>query len=138
MVVGAFFVVFVAMSVTQYVRIKTAPPPPPPTPEQIKAEQAASAAKAQKEMTLLVVVAAMTAVKRTLRDPDSVQWESVLANDDATLICIEYRARNGFGGMDSGHIVIDKTSSSRTVSAWNRQCANKPLHDFTKATASKP
>jgi predicted amidophosphoribosyltransferase len=46
------------------------------------------------------VVGAGVFLRDSLRNPDSVVWESIRANDDASIICFEYRAQNGFGGME--------------------------------------
>lgn len=68
-------------------------------------------------------------VKSKLRDPTSFVLESAYANDNATVICIEYRARNGFGGMNKEFIVAAKNKVFRDAGAWNKHCT-KPLIDM--------
>ena len=69
-------------------------------------------------------------VKRMLRDPESVIWESIRSNDDASVICIEYRARNGFGGMAKEFAVYAKNNVSQEAKSWNKYCT-KPLTDMS-------
>lgn len=74
------------------------PPAKAKTPERIEAERQAAAsealAKAKEELAFRKTVLAARALKGSLRDPDSLVWESIRANHDATVICMEYRARN--------------------------------------------
>src|SRR5690606_21641937 len=76
----------------------------PKSAEQIAAEAEAKAKndaeRAREEAAFQKTVKVASVVKQSLRDPDSLIWESIRANDDASVICLEYRARNGFGGMN--------------------------------------
>ena len=96
------------------------------TPEQIAAE-----VLSEKRHTSAVL--AMRAIKKTLRDPDSAEWEDVLVNDDATLICIVIRAKNGFGGYTRDHVSIVNGKASKTVESWGKHCSGKSLinHRFS-------
>lgn len=96
---------------------------PTKTPEQIAAE-------AQKENRFQITVMAATVVKNSMRDPDSLVWENILANDEATVICMEYRARNGFGGMNREFVVMTQDKTYQTVAAWNKHCT-KSMNDMT-------
>jgi len=71
------------------------PPPPPKTAEQLAQEQATASRSAK-------AVAAMMVIKKSLRDPDSVKWESVLVSADTSVVCATYKAKNGFGGYSEG------------------------------------
>jgi hypothetical protein len=66
------------------------------------------------------------------RNPDTLKFESVLGMDDGT-ICYEYRAQNGFGGMNRERAVLLPNAKSLTTSsvAWNKRCANKSGDDVT-------
>lgn len=97
----------------------------PPTPEQL-------AEKRLDERRFNLAVGALTLIKKSLRDPESVVWETVLVNDDATAICVEYRARNGFGGMNRELAVITDSKLEKTARAWNAKCT-KGMHDKTSA-----
>lgn len=68
-------------------------------------------------------------IKKTMRDPDSLVWESIRANDDASVICVEYRARNGFGGMNREFAVYANSKVSQKPTAWNKHCI-KPMNDM--------
>lgn len=66
---------------------------------------------------------ALSFLKRSLRDPDSFVMENFLANDDASLICIVYRAKNGFGGYQRSIATFDKMTfindQSKCIKAIN-------------------
>ncbi len=91
-------------------------PPPDPAKEAISKRQAG-------------IMVAGAALKETLREPDSVEWLKILTNEEGLLVCFEYKARNGFGGMG-----FEKTAMfyGQPVE-WNKFCANRELHDMTYA-----
>lgn len=97
------------------------------TPEQRAEEQKA---KAESEARFQKAVLAAKTVKRALRDPDSVVWEDIYTNDDASVICLVYRARNGFGGMSRENIVFVDGNPSKNGAIWNRRCAGKGFTDM--------
>lgn len=74
-------------------------------------------------------IAAKT-LKNALRDPNSLSWDSIMANDDGSVVCLEYRARNGFGGMNKEFAVFVHGKPSQDAKIWNKNCANKPLNDM--------
>ncbi|KAA0230145.1 hypothetical protein EDM76_11570 [bacterium] len=69
-------------------------------------------------------------IKRNLREPESVQWETIMANDDGSVMCFDYRARNGFGGMTREYISFANGKVSKEAAHWNKHCANKPLNNL--------
>jgi hypothetical protein len=71
------------------------------------------------------------ALKASLRNPDSLDFDSILANDDGSVICMTYRAQNGFGGMNLGHVVFKDGDPSESHSSWRTNCAHKLLIDVT-------
>lgn len=71
------------------------------------------------------------ALKASLRNPDSLSFESILANDDGSIICMTYRAQNGFGGMNIGHVVFKDGDPSESHASWHAHCAGKMLNDVT-------
>lgn len=73
---------------------------------------------------------AVTAVTKSLRDPDSVTFRSVLVDEQGTTACVLYHARNGFGGMGAGHMVFLHGIPSERKSDWNRHCANKSMYEL--------
>ena len=74
---------------------------------------------------------AAQAIRKSARNPQSVEWVEILANDDASVICYELRAQNGFGGMGIEDIAVIKGVVKTSDSAWNSNCANKTLNDVT-------
>ena len=78
-------------------------------------------------------VAFMTTIKRSLRNPDSVVWENVWANDDGSVVCVEYRAQNGFGGMNRESIATIHGRITEDGNMWNKNCL-KSMHSMPKYT----
>jgi hypothetical protein len=95
------------------------------TPEQ----RAAQAAKenAQNHLAYAKYVA-IEQLRQTMRDPDSLVVEFAGVTEDATTVCIQYRAKNGFGDYIKA-IAIDTVGRiASDVSTWNRLCVQR-LHD---------
>ena len=78
-------------------------------------------------------IAAVT-VKNASRNPDSVSWTAIMTNDDASLVCMELRAQNGFGGMTVENVSVFNGKISTDDGPWNKHCANKKLYDVTAET----
>lgn len=116
-----------AYGVFSYISGSPKASPPPKTPDQMAAE-------AKSEAAFQKVVLAIKAIKTTARNPDSIKFESISANIDASVICIEYRGQNGFGGFTKEFTVLANSKASQKPEAWNKHCANKPLRDMTHAT----
>lgn len=72
----------------------------------------------------------LRAIKKSMRDPDSLQWIYVSRNQESTVVCTELRARNGFGGMNVEHYVFAKQKIASGSKTWNRHCAGKELVDM--------
>lgn len=106
-------------------RLASSEPPPAPAP--------VSAEVLQERIALAKTIRILKAVKSNMRDPDSLTWVSIMTNTDASVICLEYRARNGFGGMNLEHGTYANGKYNVTAKAWNKNCANKPLNDMMKA-----
>jgi hypothetical protein len=97
------------------------------TSQEIAAEKVAAAKDdAAFQQTVRVALFA----KAALRDPASLTWESIRANDDASVVCLEYRARNGFGGMNREFTVYAEGGHmSQDAKLWNKHC-RVPLKDM--------
>lgn len=78
-----------------------------------------------------MAVAAMRTIIKSLRDPESVKWDSVMVSSDASLVCVEYRAKNGFGGYTFERVLFKNMAPSQKADDWNRLCARTPLHNNT-------
>lgn len=94
-----------------------AAPAPQPTPEEI-------AVKAREDIRDERVIKTALYIKKRLRDPDSLVWEVFQSNDTGDLLCISYRARNGFGGMDREQAVVVGTKISKTPSNIKKHCSS--------------
>jgi hypothetical protein len=109
------------------------PPAPPSTPEQI-------AAKKKQDEGIARAQAGAVMLKRAMRDPDSFKLAQALVINGTGAVCYEYRARNGFGGMNVGHAVIAPDGKSFKTEndtgfhpLWNKECANKEGLDAADA-----
>lgn len=67
------------------------------------------------------------AIKENLRDPNSVDWISAHANDDGSLICLAYRAKNGFGALTKENTAM----LNGQIVDWNNNCSGKNLHNMS-------
>jgi len=102
--------------------------------EQAAADAAKAEADAKKKKADETVFRAQIGakvLKSAMRDPDSLKFASVLAMESGA-VCYEYRARNGFGGMNFSRAVLG--SDGKTFKGddeagftklWNRECAGK-------------
>jgi hypothetical protein len=90
-------------------------PPEPPDPK--------AAAKKEADLKRYVAAGAVAdTLKKALRDPDSLKFESVRVNDDASVVCAEYRAKNGFGGTNKEMVVFVNLKGSQDAATWNKHC----------------
>jgi hypothetical protein len=100
---------------------------PAPTPAEIAAaakekkahdeEAANEAARSNRALT------AKLGLMASLRNPASLELDDVRASKNGDLVCIEYRAQNGFGGMNQEFFALDAAGHShRTVDYWNKHC----------------
>jgi hypothetical protein len=72
--------------------------------------------------------AAIARLRRTMRDPDSLVVEFAGVTEDATTVCIQYRAKNALGGYDEAIAIDTAGRIASDVSTWNRLCARR-LYD---------
>lgn len=77
-------------------------------------------------------------LKKSMRNPDSFKVESALAMETTGAVCYEYRAQNGFGGMNMENAVLTATGDFKTESMdgfsrlWNKNCANQSGYEYAK------
>lgn len=98
---------------------------PPKTAEQTAAKEAA-------DMRAKMAYVLIRKVKKSLREPESLDVINVFSNEKADLLCMKYRARNGFGGYSIGYYVIGEFGDSDSVKAWNAMCMSE-MYDVTSA-----
>lgn len=103
------------------------------TPEQI-----AEKSKRDAEVQRASVGASM--LKKAARNPDSFKLEQALIMEGTGAVCYDYRAQNGFGGMNAGHAVLSADAKQFKgdnddgfAKLWNKECANKSGRDVATA-----
>ena len=101
-----------------------------PKPLTAQEKTAADQEKQLSERRYYQAAIAAKPVKKALRDPASVQWESVRVNDDGSLVCLVYRAKNGFGGMSLAPAVSIGGKISMDGNLWNKNCKGKTLYNL--------
>jgi hypothetical protein len=79
-----------------------------------------------------VAMLSAKALKDSLRNPDSLTFVYIHTNDDGSIICMKYRAQNGFGGMNIGYVVYKDGQPSDSPARFNKHCAHKTMHDLTQ------
>jgi ribosomal protein L40E len=104
------------------------------TPSTAPTEQESPAKKAE-YLRYSAAAIAVVAVKDAMRDPDSLKIESARTNEDGSTICVKYRARNGFGGMNQSFIVYLSGKPYRTSAAWNKHCTGTLYEQYTDPTS---
>lgn len=82
----------------------------------------------QQEAQFNLAMAGARELKNMVRDPDSLEIASALAMPDGQTVCYEYRARNGFGGMNDGQAVLTggmlyAESAGKFRKLWKGHCA---------------
>ena len=80
----------------------------------------------------------LSAIKNSLREPDSVIWGDILASEKGDVVCVAYRAKNGFGGMNLEHTVMTTRGISSSGATWNKSCVGKTLFDTKSALHTLP
>jgi hypothetical protein len=121
---------------------------PEPTPEELQQQAAEAAeqalqdkqeaeaeAKVEAENTKDTIRrnmawAAKSTITDAARNPDSVSFAYVGVNEDASLVCIRYRAQNGFGGMNVDTVAFLNGVPKQSSSFWNARCANSSLYTY--------
>lgn len=82
----------------------------------------------QKNRQFQVAAGTLLAYKKHLNDPDSFVAETITANKDASIICLVYRAKNGFGGYVRHTIVFKSLLPMDSEKTWNKECMSNPIN----------
>ena len=76
-------------------------------------------------------------LKDAARNPEKFKMTHVLLMDNGS-VCYEYRAQNGFGGMNIGSAVLSSKSAAIKTDEmegfhkqWNKECSGKTGEDIT-------
>jgi hypothetical protein len=113
-----FIVLVIGISITG----TPTPPPAPKSPEQKAKEE-------RENLRFNVARTVIANLKKSLRDPTSLAVESIFVNEDSTILCMEYRAKNGFGGTNKEILVLLNDRSSKKPADWNKHCT-KEMYDL--------
>lgn len=125
-IIGGFFLLTLAVSSSV-----------PSTPNAAQV-QTPSQIEAKKKEDIIFQRAAAGAkqLRESMRNPDSFKLVQALIMDDGA-VCYEYRAANGFGGLNVAEAALSpggqfRTSDSeRFESLWNKECRKKTGDDKT-------
>lgn len=124
--IAGIFALAIIVGLADGNKTKSSQQVPEKTPEQIAKE------KADQEAFDRVVIA-LKVTKSSLKDPSSVEWASIAADDKADVICIEYRAKNSFNATVMSTISFSDGKPSTDKAMWNKRCAGKRMFDMKKA-----
>ena len=101
------------------------------SPEQVQARR-------ESEARFKAAWTRVAAIKSISSDPGSFALESVHVTR-ADVVCIEYRARNGMGGMNRESIIVDGAQPYQSTDddgnysgKWNELCAAEDSWNFTE------
>lgn len=97
-------------------------PKPAATPEQ-------NAQKEAEDKRYALATITSKTIRDAMRDPDSLKFDHLLVNEDGTVVCAGYRARNGFGGMNHEVMILTKNGPSKKPTDWANYCI-KSMHDM--------
>lgn len=113
---------------------------PEPTPEQKKqaaedhrqenvreAERKADEALETQRQSMGIM--ARAAIKNAARNPDSVSFETVYTDKQGSVVCVVYRAQNGFGGMNKEMLAVDENGAHQNSSFWNKHCVGSDFYE---------
>ena len=106
-------------------------PTPAPSTASVPAPPAKAPADPAHEARVKQALLTATLVKTALRDPDSLTWKHIWVSEDASVVCLVYRARNGFGGQNAESAVYAEGRLSNAAAAWSENCVGPAFHDMT-------
>lgn len=113
-------------------RVRVMPPGPaaPISKEQAELDRKLNEMAEQRFQKTVTVLAS---IKANLREPSSVEWVDISSTDDGSVVCVQYRARNGFGGMNVESATAALGGLRTGAAAWNKHCAGKSLREMKHA-----
>lgn len=94
--------------------------------------------KKRKELEYKALLGA-SSIKKAMRDPDSLSFESVFITDNKD-VCYDYRARNGFGGMNKEYAVLTNKNNfySNNADIYNKKCTKVKGYEITAFVKHAP
>ena len=73
---------------------------------------------------------AVAVIRKSVRDPDSLVVEQIFMRNPPNVVCIAYRAKNGFGGVNRTGAVVSSGVSISDPTVWNKRCVGDGFHDI--------
>ncbi|NBU69962.1 MAG: hypothetical protein EBS53_00710 [Bacteroidetes bacterium] len=64
-------------------------------------------------------------VRQSMKDPNSLEVDELLANDDGSVACMRYRGRNSFNALNREIAVAVGPALTRTDEAWKKHCTGE-------------
>jgi hypothetical protein len=104
----------------------------PRIPLAVAASVAESPGKKREKHRFAVTAAVASTLKESMDNPGSLVWETILSDDDANVICIEYRVKDSQGEYSREYITYAEGRSSEAPEDWNKYCAGKKLNDMIR------
>lgn len=77
------------------------------------------------------IVTYARSLRGTMRNPESLAFDRVTANGDGTLVCFDYQAQNGFGGVNRERVAFSPAGGSRKSKVVKMICSDKDMQDVT-------
>lgn len=62
-------------------------------------------------------------IRQAARDPSSVLIDRFLISADHSVQCVQYRAKNGFGGNNREAMIITAQGTSTSATSWESYCS---------------
>lgn len=84
-----------------------------------------------KDAAIQQTTALLRAIRRDMRDPDTIVWDSIAANEDGSTVCILFRAKNALGGYVRQTRTYANGSISPSPPEWAKYCIGKSLTDMS-------
>ena len=129
---GCFVVILAVIGfavVSSVYRQATKEEPPAKTPFQ-------QAQDAEQEKKIQRAVALLRTVKKAAREPESIEWTQIIANTSGTVVCVEYRGKNGFGGYSKEAAVLVGDEIKAEKSAWKHHCTGSDMDNMKHAAVA--
>ncbi|MEN3294897.1 MAG: hypothetical protein V7642_4150 [Burkholderiales bacterium] len=91
---------------------------------------AESPLKKNEKQRLVMATSVASTLKKSMDNPDTLVWETILSDDDASVLCFEYRVKDNQGDYSREYITYADGKASDAPEDWNRYCAGKKLNNM--------
>ena len=69
-------------------------------------------------------------IKDSLKNPQSLEWNKILANENGSVICLEFQAKNGYGDNEIDFATFFHLIPSNNIENWKLHCLDEELIDM--------